>query len=345
MIDFIKSIILSRSLVQSLLNNQKLEFIGNYNRTTGEVYGIVMSTYQDLTITILSTDRVHIAGSLHKCFNFCDKKKKGHNKGLFTYQNLLKVLNSIKQDLHINLSTAKLEHIEFGINLPCIDPSSIINSLVMHKRVSFKGFGQGKRFNGRRCDHQQYAFKCYEKHNDLRIECKIWKMEYLNDVKHSHNLSFKDNKILTLEDLKKKKILFFFKEKLLKNWNNLLIKEDISNIDRLTKKEILFITEFQNPLYWDNENMSPKIYHHNRKLYEGLLLNIRGFNIKTSISNLLDQKIDEMLNFQNPDFYCKVQGLFNRVISWLKHQFIPPGSCHFKSQVAQLAQKEFVKRE
>ncbi|HXI01474.1 MAG TPA: hypothetical protein VNI52_14490 [Sphingobacteriaceae bacterium] len=237
---------------RSLLNNPLLDFI-SIHKETGEVptasdrncdrrHNYKSASYKGLDIRVYDSGTVLIAGSLHYFFN-----EGLHNYNQFTISDLTHTLNKLQTELGINPNTARIQTLEFGVNLTT-DPTPFINSLVTHKTNQFNRFdivnSNGKQTlqKGRRCGLKVYdkglQFRHLTDNDILRFEYKCLKMELIR------------KEPVYLADLIKPDIIDRCGKLLDQAFKDLIIKEPV-NLKDLTGREREFYLKGINPAYWN----------------------------------------------------------------------------------------------
>lgn len=182
---------------------------------------------------LFESGRLEIAGSLHYYFNN-DK----HNYNQFTMTDVDETIRQFAEEFKINPCTAIIHNLEFGVNLHTpYNPNYFIKRLVVHKTNQFNKmiapfYGKISKYA-----FAQYWIKCYNKGqqfhqlNILRYELRVVKME-------------KINKRVYLADLLKPIIIDRCKKLLIDSFNDLIIKEPVSD---LNTKDHKFYLEYVNP--------------------------------------------------------------------------------------------------
>lgn len=297
MIDFIK-IIVQDIDIPSLLNNDKLEFTTPLSQQTGELLeNRQTAKYKGLVFEVINKSYLILSGSIHKF-----KNNGIHNADNFYFSDILESLKSLWHEFGINPKYARLKGLEYGVNIKLSgSPKKFIrNSLINYKGdqpsiQTFRGNGYMKEF-----EKQRYYVKIYDKglqyhivedapvketDNILRIEQKVIKMIYL-----------KDFGIITLADLLKPDTLKYLENNLLELIENLLIWNNQTMIEGLSRKDKNTVQNGKNPLFWVNlkEENRKKYYRELRKFKE--LAERTGANeIKKKIETLTKEKCNELL--------------------------------------------------
>jgi hypothetical protein len=296
MIDFIKFRI--NNVPSDILNHSFLEFAAPTNTNTGEIisnrYGYIKQRceYQNMIFEYVEnlegkSKYIDISGSLHKFYqrnNYTD----------FSLVELQRSIIDISIILGIDIKTAKIHRLEFGVNI-CLDYSSnnILNSIICYRGQPFelrnyKGNGYLKIFS-----FSQYDVKIYNKAlqyglnaNILRFELKVNRMDYLLK---------KGVQIVCIADLLKTTIHQQLRSLLESAMNNLYFVDYRIDLKQISKRrEKLIIIEGSNPYYWNKfrESHSAKGYQKKVKRFKELNLIYSPSNLQTEIKEMILAKWD-----------------------------------------------------
>jgi hypothetical protein len=298
MFDGIKIRINDRVTHTRLLNNPALDFIGSHKKT-GEVPTETelkenprlrnnSAEYRGLIISVYDSETVIIRGSLHKYFN-----NGQHNYSQYCLPQIAETLQLLTTELAINPATARLQNLEFGVNLILpFNPDDLISNLIIHKTNTFNKFDI-KDSNGRttKREGRQYWLKIYDKglhfdiidSNILRFEIKAVKMEVIKKGE------------IFLTDLIKPNIINLCKERLIKAFDELIINEPL-NISQLNDKDREFYKEYSNPRTW--ERLTPNQRNKKKEKYNNLLTRYSTHKIKEITRNCLIQTLQNITTIQ-----------------------------------------------
>ncbi len=298
MIDFIKSMNISIDY-KKVLDNQYLEFLGEYNRNTSEIYEdkLTSKKYNDLVIEIIKSSAnphyyyINLKGSLHKYFN-----NGSHNHNDFFYNNLLDVVIDLFNKFQINPLNVPINNLEFGVNvrLPFRPINFIKRNLLTYKNTmpkisTFSGNGYSCEF-----EFSQHSVKIYDKgmqddlnNNVLRFEINVSKMQYLKS-KGIHIKNLFD--LLNLSNLKELSKL------LLSTFKDILIIDDDLDTNLLSERQKDFYLSFKNRITQVSEfSQNKRKFYKKKDRFNKLLEKFKQTNIKNKIYNLIEKKINELL--------------------------------------------------
>ncbi len=274
MIDFAKIATIDQNLADRLLNKKELGFITNGNKHTAKL--------KNITITVHSSGRVELAGSLHKYWN-----DGAHNWNDFGRLDLWDVVRELCDWLEIEPQAARLHNIEFGVNLlVAFDPTEFLRGLLTYKdtpfcRAAITGTGYYKQ-----AAKTQFIIKAYDKgrqfnrpENILRFEVKVIKMEYLPMVQ-------------TLADLMDMDRLTTLGALLADAWGECIIVEKL-DLERLTKPEQRTYQLATDARTWDSLDRVGRFRL--RTNYMALVEKYANGGRKAEVSDLLKTKWAELL--------------------------------------------------
>lgn len=263
-----------------------------FNKQRTDKYG--MHTYRtiehraefkSLRLTVKETHRdcdgethvsfiLHGRGSLHLM-------RHGNNYCQFTFCDLICQLKEIEIGLMIDLKSAKLMNLEFGVNIETdVSVSSIIQSLLTFKKETFNKF-KVRNF-GRYCSKTEYEVKIYDKGMEyvlpyqlLRFEVKFTKMRKLNQLG-----------IYSLADLQKKESVRSLITILTDTWQQVHMIDSSIEQTGLSKGDINLLKKCQEPGYWEllAQLRSDNCIKKQRDRLQHLS-KLAGANIKTKIEN------------------------------------------------------------
>jgi len=302
MFDGIKIIIKDGVTDRKLLNNPVLDFTGTY-KVTGEVptasdrennkslnYKIVR--YKNLTIKVYDNGTVIIYGSLHYFYN-----EGLHNYNQYTVDDVERTLIKLSDELGINPQTARIQTLEFGVNL-LTDPTPFIKNLVSHKTNTFNRYDI-LNSNGKQSlkKGKQFGLKYYDKglqnrfYTDeliLRAEFKCLKMELIR------------KQPVYLSDLTKPDIINRCGDLLKKAYQDLIIKEPV-NIRGLTIREKELYLKGINPNYW---NTLSKQQRYKKRIAFNKLLDLHSIDrIKAKTYQIFLKTLQNLTNSDSQTGY------------------------------------------
>lgn len=324
MIDFIKILVISVPR-KHFLDNNHLNFKGQYSKVTGEDLEQDTAEYKNLKVRLLRNNRIYIEGSLHKYWNYDEELRSGHNHDKFTFSLITLAIQKLCNELKLNPAECKIENLELGVNLfTDFNPSEIIKLLIVHSTKTFSYIENtiGERI-GKCCQHRQYQLKIYDKgkqlglkENILRIEVKIKKMAFLRSFLKKHDLPISEFKILTLADLLNRPTLNRLFEQISKMWKKTICQYDVKPRDFKNTNDYQRFLELINPNYWD-QLKSIKEKKRSKREFSKLLKKYGVNNPINEILVLLVAELEYLNMIEMPKFILKIWFLFNRSISRL----------------------------
>lgn len=300
MIDYVKAELLDIS-PESFKANSGLDFFANVNTNTGEILGGTPKykgiSYEkaydkNLEFRIYETGTITMSGSLHVYWN-----EGMHNYNDFNINSIKDVLDDLNKKYGIAPNQIKFRQIELGVNInPPIDTCDILNHCFIHRKKPFRHKSVPDEGEYIQVEHSQYYIKIYNKalHYSkkgfnvgnkpiMRFEIKYTKMEKLNKLG-----------IRTMQDLLDYG-LNNFSEILSKEWEYVLF------YDRTIDSDHPRLSDYRNPLFWEEMSNRPVYYKHLRKLKE---LEENSDRIKERIKQLIRDKVKELT------IYIKCQNLY-----------------------------------
>ncbi len=286
MFDFVKTNI--RNITPGdLINNPLLNF-----NITVDCEGVIknrIAEYNNLKFKIIDENYININGSVHKYFNGGI-----HNHNDFTISNFLEVCSDLSIKFDLNPFLTHLHNLEFGVNviLP-FNTNDVLNSIISYKGKEY----EIERFNGKgyliRFTFDHYDLKIYNKgfqyqqdKNILRFEIKVKKMEYFKKRK-INILKFSD--ILYTENYGK------LKKCLLMAFKGVLMYDNSIGLKGLKQREKTVLINGKNPKYWIELKELGKEIKKIRNRFNELVLKYGKQNLKETIYNLIENKINEII--------------------------------------------------
>lgn len=166
------------SMVFDQLMKKLPELVNHADNKTGEVYSTT-TIFKGLRVQLKQRTNkiVKVNGSIHRYFTG------GANDTLFTYTDLINAIHDLSTRLEFDPSQAKLQRIEFGVNIPVDSPEDLIDSAIL-----YSGRAPAKRKQGRRKYYKEWAFneyfiKLYRKGQHLvRFEIRMLRERKLKEV-------------------------------------------------------------------------------------------------------------------------------------------------------------------
>jgi len=227
-----------------------------------------------LTFTVQG-NKVRMNGSIHKYFN------DGHNNNDFIRGQLIEALNDLWIRFRINPYCTKINSLEIGLNLYYV-PKKFINAIIEYKdkpvRITNNDFLYSESEHNNK---SRYYLKAYDKDGMLRIEVHFSRMADINK-----------NGIKYLSDLTTPENYKLLGEMLLNYYDNYLMYDDSLRIEKIKPKELLFLTEGKNPIYWRKErDKNMENYKKHRKRFKKLSQQYGQDSIKKEVRKLLEDSL------------------------------------------------------
>jgi hypothetical protein len=286
-----KTSITYSGFAESLHANNGLTFTTPINEKTGEMKdGVYNASFHNLEFEIYPSGRVLIKGSLHKYYNSINGLG-AQNFNDFTIKQVTAALEDLSQRFNIDLAKARLENLEFGVNLIVpFNPNTVLDSLICYKNNSFNSMrirGQGK---GKEVYLQRYGIKMYNKalqfnqpENILRFERKVYKMDSIGQGVIYLTM-------LTSVDFSK--ICF---DILTESFKDIIITEPVT-LEALSKPQKKIYERCGNPRNW--YAMTRNQRYKNRLLYNAIIDQYSELKLKSTILQLLKSKGAQLINVQ-----------------------------------------------
>ena len=267
----------------------RLRFVLSVVEQTGEVLSVKEAKRSGLTFRIINRGGVETClclGSIHRY-----KNGGGLNNDSFTYADVVQVLGELQRDYSIDLHTAKLLHLEYGVNLAIgFKPQRVINSAIYHRGAPFVSLSRRCADYGAVCSHEDYEIKLYDKayHQKtkrgylLRIELRTRRTRLLSNCG-----------VECLADLLRldcwERLKRFFDEKLRE-----AVFVDVEAAARapLTDCERGFIAIASNRLYWPN--LTKKAAYRARLRYARIRQKYGLPNLSDLVASAVCDEIDNL---------------------------------------------------
>ena len=296
MVDFIK-VQLPSSLIPKLVGNPILQWKGDYNRTTGELYSFpLVAKYNNLKFEIKSPNFIRLSGSIHKFWN------NGYNVDDYNMNDVIETIEHLWQVFDIDPFLAILRNVEFGVNIiPPIRSQRLTRQLIEYKGTPFQSMGGlARKRLGVKCIFDQYEIKVYDKKNQwpqlkmqtetLRYELKVKRMVYLRKVN-----------IKSLADLLDPNKLTAMGSLLASTFEHIVLIDKSIRKEHLPGPQQKLLTRWHNPLYIQElRELARKKYEKQRRIYWQIQENysadniqqrtIREIQVKWKILSILEQK-------------------------------------------------------
>ena len=292
MIDFV-SIGIDGRFADMILANPQFEFNRPLNSDTGELisdkYGAFVhsSNIGNLNLIVRKYEstkktKVTLTGSIHKFYledNYQD----------FCFADLVDAIYQLTQITEIPANEFIIHQLEFGLNIKCEIPSSLIlENIISHIGLEYelKTFNQQgylKRF-----ERSHYVIKIYDKGRQcrlnqdiIRFELKAKKMQYLHK---------KDIPIQTFADLMNREVYTDLGCLLIKAFNELIFTDDrivSKNIECNVRRSVF--SEYSNPRSWNSLRRNSYSNKFNRQLknFREIVQEYSPDNIQETMVNLI----------------------------------------------------------
>lgn len=291
--------------IYELLNNLLLLFPLHFDESTGDIIqNRTRNAEYKGQIFTLKNNNVKLRGSFHKYHN-----NGKHNFNDFYFSDLVNVINDLCEKFNINPDSAKLNNLEFGVNIHIpIKPEEFFKYVINYKGTPFQKFSI-LNSKGIECIMKNFIIKIYDKGyqykqkgNLLRFEIKVIRMQYFEK---------KGIKIKTISDLLNINELYLLKDVLRATFDEILIFDYSVNINELSAKQQLLLSNGNNPKYWEkllpnskdfdggNNNMEykkqRKKYYRELENFKKLIIKYSCSDLKNEISELIQNKCIELL--------------------------------------------------
>lgn len=306
MFDYI-SIELENRLISSLLNDSRLNFATRINEETGELivenyyYRKKEAKFQNLVFTIntnilTNESKLILNGSIHKLHTG------GVNHTDFNLNALIMSLNSLKIEFNIDLTQSFIHSIEFGVNVRIpFSCKSTLDNLLSYRSIKPTEdlyFGKGQMF---KFILKQYTIKIYNKSLEgytkgtistntddlMRYEVHVDRMAYLHK---------KGIEIRTLSDLLNADFHAQLGILLTDTFNEVVIYDSSIKRTFLSPENISFMTEANNPKYWQTLRLKSgrKMYSRKLKKFRHIISDNTELDLQLTIGKLIENKWNEL---------------------------------------------------
>lgn len=297
MIDWCKFWIQEAFIIRGILANPEINFIGNYNRNTGEIFEFPLKAhYREWELEIKSQTWLEVSGSLHKFWN------KGTNGNDFCYHFLFSSIVQLSNLLHVNPFLLTVHNIEFGVNIrPNTNSIRILKDVICFKNVeSIKKIRPGTYFIEFEMD--KYYLKLYDKGLQAKT---LWKMDIGNvmriEIKAVNATFFKDTGLKTLADLLNPKVLLLLGKKIHKLFSSIVFNDHTINYKVMTRPDQKNYLLNSNPKEWSTKKgrmNSTAAYNQNK--FKSIVKKYGTMNYQDVLSILVSDKLNELIKV-SPD--------------------------------------------
>jgi len=217
---------------------------------------------KDITYTVwienlklVSTPKTtYLEGSLHSFYNAVNgltsdhKKQKWVNYNDFTFSDLLKVLDILKDKLNYDLSQTKITICEFGLNVILdVPPKEFLERHVLMYKLRYPCYNPKYKDTMKiiKCELENYYLKIYDKSLQFGLSENILRYEigFKSD-------ELKECDILSLEDLRDEDKLESLYNSSMKKYDDLLILDSYNGNLKMSEKEKHKMVDYTNPQFW-----------------------------------------------------------------------------------------------
>ena len=251
MLDLLKFKIIDEGLINTVWNNDLLEYVGKSERLyIDEIKEKQTKKYKNLYFTKYQ-NRLEISGSIHYFFN-----DQLHNADDFYIEYCINAIVQIEKIFNLDLNKCYLINLEYGVNInPIIKVTDLIHNLIYHEKRQF--VRTTTHFDYKQAGNDAYKqVKGYDKSVQFPHECEnTFRFEVrTRQAKFIHSLG-----LFTLQDLTNIANYNVLIASLLKEWDNVLLFDLSKDID----------TKFFNTNFWEDilKNGSRNKFNNQKKLY------------------------------------------------------------------------------
>lgn len=314
-VDGFKIKTIDKDYANRLIQNPNFDFISTFSNSTGEIKDGKEARFRGLIIRVYNSGVVLVSGSFHKY-----KNDGVHNYDSFYLVDLIKIIHEIKELLCFDLTTAKIENLEFGVNItPPLPTKEILKNIISHKRESFKSVSHPNS-DYKECVHQHFIIKTYDKAKQysqsnqiLRFEAKYLKMAELNGIGINY-----------LSDLLNISIYGKLEQILNDTWNEVLFIDPTVNNSKLTVKQQEDLKDWINPHYWNQLTEHPikKKFNTEKDRYQKIIKE-NSQNIHYQISKLITKKWEQLTEIPiiNQEILTNIKSSENQKTGTITHLY------------------------
>ena len=271
MLDLLKFKIIDEVQINTVWNNELLEYVGKSERLyIDEIKEKQTKRYKNLYF-IKHQNRVEVSGSIHYFYN-----DGLHNADDFYIEYCINAINQIKDLFSIDLNKCQIINLEYGVNInPIINVTDLIHNLVYHEKRQFTRPTTHCSF--KLAGYEAYKqIKAYDKSVQFPHECEnTFRFEVRSrQAKFIHSLG-----LFTLHDLTLLENYNILIASLLKEWDNVLLFDTSKDID----------TKFFNSVFWEDtiKNGNRNKFNNQKKLYYKKL---GSKNLHFTIRNIIERR-------------------------------------------------------
>lgn len=271
MLDLLKFKIIDEVQINTVWNNELLEYVGKSERLyIDEIKEKQTKRYKNLYF-IKHQNRLEVSGSIHYFYN-----DGLHNADDFYIEYCINAINQIKDLFSIDLNKCQIINLEYGVNInPIINVTDLIHNLVYHEKRQFTR--PTTHFSFKLAGNEAYKqIKAYDKSVQFPHECEnTFRFEVRSrQSKFIHSLG-----LFTLNDLTLLENYNILIASLLKEWDNVLLFDTSKDID----------AKFFNSVFWEDilKNGNRNKFNNQKKLYNKKL---GSNNLHLTIRNIIERR-------------------------------------------------------
>ena len=251
MLDLLKFKITDEIQINTIWNNELLEYVGKSERLyIDEIKEKETKRYKNLYF-IKHQNRLEVSGSIHYFYN-----DGLHNADDFYIEYCISAIIKIQNIFNIDLNKCQLINLEYGVNInPIINVTELIQSLIYHEKRQFTR--PTTYFNFKLAGNEAYKqIKAYDKSVQFPQECEN---TFRFEVRSRQSKFIQSLGLFTLQDLTNISNYDVLIASILKEWDNVLLFDLSKDID----------TKFFNTSFWEDilKNGSRNKFNNQKKLY------------------------------------------------------------------------------
>jgi len=271
MLDLLKFRITDAALINTVWDNDLLEYVGKSERLfIDEIKEKQTKKYKNLYF-VKYQNRLEISGSIHYYYN-----NELHNADDFYIEFCINAILEIKYLFNLNLNKCYLVNLEYGVNVnPKIEVSYLIHNLIYHEKRQFTR--TTTHFDFKQAGNEAYKqVKAYNKSVQFPHECEN---TFRFEIRTKQAKFIKSLGLFTLQDLTILSNYNLLINSLLKEWDNVLLFDESKKID----------CKFFNTHFWEDiiKNGSRNKFNNQKKQYYKKL---GANNLQTNIRKIMERK-------------------------------------------------------
>lgn len=298
MLDYIKAQTNCKKTIEHFDNHNLLLWVSELDKLALFDYEVIttkkVKQYKGICF-VFYPKRLDILFKPHYFFN-----NNIHNGNDFYAKDCIKTILEFRETFKIDLSLLKIVNIEFGVNIiPNIDVKDLITYISYHEKNEFKsdvGLAFSKRSyrpkkNG--TANRYKIVKAYAKGIHQHLYCDINTFRF--EINSKESKYFKTLGIYTFNDLLNIDVYNEIAKKIILEFDDVLILDNITDFRVLNLKEQERIKYYNNPFNWYKIANNPyrNSFCNNREKYNNLINKIEN-NLKNQIKKLIIDKLKEL---------------------------------------------------